>query len=88
MHPKEQKRREIVDEQKRREIVDMFKKSWNGYKKHAWGYDEIFPISKKGRTNWGDVAVTMIDAVDTGIVMNLDDVHDDVARFFEFKLDV
>ena len=27
--------------------------TWNGYKKRAWGYDELKPQSGRGQNNWG-----------------------------------
>ena len=47
--------------------------SWSGYEKYAWGYDEYYPVSKKGRmmvppTGLGWI---IVDALDTLMIMNM-----------------
>jgi len=48
--------------------------AWNdGYKKYAWGMDEVKPISKTGENVWGGMATTMLDSLDTLWLMGLED---------------
>lgn len=56
---------------RRAAIVEAFVHSWRGYERHAWGYDELRPVSNKPNDAWGGFAVTMIDALDTAYLMNL-----------------
>ncbi|PFH61820.1 hypothetical protein XA68_16154 [Ophiocordyceps unilateralis] len=51
-----------------------FVKSWEAYKAHAWGKDELMPLSGKGRMTFSGWAVQLIDALDTLWIMGL---HDD-----------
>ncbi|CAN0450818.1 unnamed protein product, partial [Ectocarpus sp. 12 AP-2014] len=44
---------------------------WKGYSEHAWGYDEVKPLSKKGSDNWGGMGVTLVDSLDTLWLMGL-----------------
>lgn len=46
--------------------------AWSGYKKYAWGYDALKPITGKGH-NWYDVSflMTPLDAFDTFILMDM-----------------
>ncbi|CAB1119255.1 unnamed protein product [Ectocarpus sp. CCAP 1310/34] len=44
---------------------------WKGYSEHAWGYDEVKPLSKKGNDNWGGMGVTLVDSLDTLWLMGL-----------------
>ncbi|OCK77242.1 glycoside hydrolase family 47 protein [Lepidopterella palustris CBS 459.81] len=64
---------ENYDWDERREAVkDAFKLSWDAYEKHAWGYDEFHPVSKRGRymaTN--GLGWIIVDALDTMMLMNL-----------------
>lgn len=55
----------------RNEIEAAFKISWHAYRTYAWGYDEIKPMDAGKNNRWGGVAVTMIDALDTAILMNM-----------------
>ncbi|KAI1405642.1 glycoside hydrolase family 47 protein [Hypoxylon fuscum] len=46
-------------------IKDSFKHSWEGYKKHAWGHDEIKPISGQYKDPFGGWAATLVDSLDS-----------------------
>lgn len=54
-------------------VREEFLHAWNGYKKYAWGYDELRPLSKSPR-NWHGVSLLMtpVDALDTMLLMRLD----------------
>jgi hypothetical protein len=49
-----------------------FLHAWNGYKKYAWGYDALQPLTKKPH-NWykKSLLMTPVDAFDTMILMDL-----------------
>ncbi len=51
----------------------MMKHAWEGYKKFAWGHDELMPLAQKGTTAFGpySIALTMIDSLDTLMLMNM-----------------
>lgn len=55
-------------------VKKEFLHAWNAYKKYAWGYDELKPLSKTG-VNWYDISfyMTPLDAFDTMIIMGLKD---------------
>lgn len=46
--------------------------SWNGYKKHAWLQDQVTPVTGAFKNDFGKRGATLIDALDTLIVMGLD----------------
>lgn len=53
-------------------VKKEFQHAWNGYKKYAWGYDALKPISKSGHNWYGEsLYMTPIDAFDTMILMGL-----------------
>lgn len=35
------------------------------YKKFAWGHDEVRPLTGGSNDNWGGIAMTLIDGLDT-----------------------
>lgn len=53
-------------------VKSEFLHAWNGYKKYAWGYDALQPLSKKPH-NWykKTLLMTPLDAFDTMILMEL-----------------
>ncbi|KAI2608498.1 glycoside hydrolase family 47 protein [Hypoxylon fragiforme] len=46
-------------------IRDSFQHSWGGYKKHAWGHDEIKPLSGLYKNPFGGWAATLVDSLDS-----------------------
>ncbi|CAM9228299.1 unnamed protein product, partial [Scytosiphon promiscuus] len=44
---------------------------WQGYSEHAWGYDEVKPLGRRGNNNWGGMGVTLVDSLDTLWLMGL-----------------
>ncbi|XP_030853775.1 endoplasmic reticulum mannosyl-oligosaccharide 1,2-alpha-mannosidase-like [Strongylocentrotus purpuratus] len=58
--------------ERQRAVVDAFKHAWKGYKAHAWGHDELKPISKKW-SEWFTLSLTMVDSLDTMVIMGLTD---------------
>lgn len=47
--------------------------AWNGYKKHAWGKDEVTPITGKHDNPFGGWAATLVDSLDSLLIMGLTD---------------
>jgi ER degradation enhancer, mannosidase alpha-like 2 len=74
-------------------VREEFLHAWNGYKQYVWGYDELKPLSKQGR-NWyaTTLLLTPVDALDTMIVLGLDDealkTREYIARNLSFDHDI
>ncbi|KAK5741670.1 hypothetical protein LTR17_003876 [Elasticomyces elasticus] len=62
-------------------IKEAYLWGWNAYTKYAFGKDELQPLNGSGVNNWYGWGVTIVDAIDTAIIMNLTDV---VAQQLEF----
>jgi len=54
------------------EVKTEFLHAWQGYKAHAWGHDELLPLSA-GYRDWHSVSLLMtpVDAYDTMLLMGL-----------------
>ena len=54
-------------------IREAAQHAWNGYKKYATGFDDLKPLTKKGK-NWynSSLLMTPVDAYDTFILLGLD----------------
>lgn len=59
---------ELTDRQKA--VVSAFKHAWTGYRKWAWGHDNLRPISKKP-SNWFKLGLSIVDSIDTMYIMGL-----------------
>jgi len=56
------------------EVRAEFLHAWNGYKKYAWGHDDLKPLSKTYHDWYSQpLLMTPVDALDTMILMGLDD---------------
>jgi mannosidase alpha-like ER degradation enhancer 2 len=55
-------------------VRQEFLHAWSGYKRYAWGHDELLPLSK-GYHDWygHSLLMTPVDALDTMILMGLVD---------------
>ena len=55
-------------------VREEFLFCWRAYEKYAWGHDELRPVSKTPRDWYGEsLLMTPVDALDTMIIMGLDD---------------
>lgn len=59
----------INDDQK--EVISAMKHSWDAYRTYAWGADHLKPISKTSQ-NWFHTGLTIIDSMDTLLLMGPD----------------
>lgn len=57
-------------------VKEAFLHSWNGYKKYAWGQDEVAPISGTYRSSFGGWGATLVDTMDTLWIMGLKEEFD------------
>jgi mannosidase alpha-like ER degradation enhancer 2 len=67
------------------EVKAEFLHAWNGYKKYAWGHDDLKPLSKTHH-DWypQPLLMTAVDALDTMILM---DLNDEAAATKQYILD-
>jgi hypothetical protein len=67
-----------------------FLHAWNGYKSAAWGYDEVLPVSGKPKNFFlsdHPFGLSIIEALDTLYVMELDDELDLCLKWLHAHLD-
>src|SRR6186997_2669673 len=56
------------------EVKAEFLHAWSGYKQYAWGHDDLKPLSKTYHDWYPEpLLMTAVDALDTMILMELDD---------------
>jgi mannosidase alpha-like ER degradation enhancer 2 len=67
------------------EVKAEFLHAWNGYKKYAWGHDDLKPLSKSYH-DWYPQPLLMsaVDSLDTMIIMEMDE---EVAATKQYILD-
>ena len=69
--PPESTEEKRIREERQAKVKESFLHSWNGYREHAWGKDEVAPISGASRSSFGGWGATLVDALDTLWIMGL-----------------
>src|SRR5437016_11612754 len=61
--------------------------AWSGYRRYAWGHDELRPVSRTAR-DWTaePLLITQVDALDTLIVLGLSDEADETRAYIDTHL--
>eukprot|EP00929_Paragymnodinium_shiwhaense_P118299 TRINITY_DN90237_c0_g1_i1.p1 TRINITY_DN90237_c0_g1~~TRINITY_DN90237_c0_g1_i1.p1 ORF type:complete len:874 (+),score=114.23 TRINITY_DN90237_c0_g1_i1:164-2785(+) len=69
------------------DVKKAFLHAWHGYKKYAWGLDELQPLTKKGRDSFAGVGITILDSLSTLWLMGLQDEFDAAEEWVQTVLD-
>ncbi|WVO14368.1 hypothetical protein L204_102001 [Cryptococcus depauperatus] len=64
-----------VREERRNAIKRGFKHAWEAYKKHAWGHDEIKPVSMTPSDPFNGWGATIVDSLDTLLIMEFSEEY-------------
>lgn len=64
-------------ESRRAAVVHAFRRSWASYVDHAWTWDELTPVSGRGKNTFGGWAASMVDGLDSLWIMGM---HDEFHR--------
>ena len=80
-----------ADPDRQAAILDAFQHSWSAYRRDAWGYDEYHPISQHGSNLSGKdgqgIGYTIVDTLDTLILMGLKDEYEEARDWVREDLD-
>ncbi|XP_066896342.1 endoplasmic reticulum mannosyl-oligosaccharide 1,2-alpha-mannosidase-like isoform X2 [Kogia breviceps] len=66
-------------------VVAAFRHAWAGYRKFAWGHDELKPVSKSF-SEWFGLGLTLIDALDTMWILGLKKEFEEARRWVSQRL--
>ena len=61
-------------------VVAAFRHAWKAYRAHAWGKDELKPVSKTSN-EWFNLGLTLVDALDTMWLMGTREEFDEARRW-------
>ena len=70
-----------LSEYRAKNVRDAFCFGWAGYKKFAWGADEVHPISGGRGDNWGGFGMTILDSMDTLKLLGLNKEFDEATQW-------
>ncbi|KAJ7611249.1 glycoside hydrolase [Roridomyces roridus] len=82
------KGRLLADAPKRNAVVAAFKHAWSAYERDAMGSDEYHPISHQGKnlSHTGGIGYTIVDAIDTMLLMDLKEEYSRAAEWVRTSL--
>ncbi|KAL4887129.1 glycoside hydrolase [Aspergillus karnatakaensis] len=64
-------------------IKEAFKHAWNGYRENAWLRDELSPLSGGYRNSFAGWAATLVDSLDSILIMGLMDEFEEALHALE-----
>ncbi|KAL0398338.1 UNVERIFIED_CONTAM: Mannosyl-oligosaccharide 1,2-alpha-mannosidase MNS3 [Sesamum radiatum] len=67
-------------------VKEAFIHAWSGYRNYAMGYDELMPLSHRGVDGLGGLGATVVDALDTAMIMGVDEVIHEAGSWIEKHL--
>ncbi|KAE9544112.1 hypothetical protein AGLY_001801 [Aphis glycines] len=70
----------------RSEVKEMFEHAYHGYMKYAYPYDELRPLTCDGVDTWGSYSLSLIDALDTLVVMGLHDEFNKAVDYIKYNV--
>ncbi|KAL4919920.1 glycoside hydrolase [Aspergillus aurantiobrunneus] len=68
---------------KQNAVKEAFKHAWTGYRKNAWLQDELSPLSGGYRDSFAGWAVTLVDSLDSLVIMGLIDEFEEALQALE-----
>ncbi|KAI5670883.1 hypothetical protein M9H77_11247 [Catharanthus roseus] len=71
---------------RQQKVKEAFIHAWSGYKNYAMGYDELMPLSHRGIDGLGGLGATIVDALDTALIMGIDEVVIEAGTWIEKHL--
>ncbi|MFN2498522.1 MAG: glycoside hydrolase family 47 protein [Pyrinomonadaceae bacterium] len=77
-----QRSKQLSNKELAGQVRAEFLHAWNGYKKHAWGHDDLRPLSKTYRDWYAEpLLMTPVDSLDTMIIMGFDQEARDTREY-------
>ncbi len=82
-----QKPQKVDKKQLAAQVKSEFLHAWNGYKKYAWGHDDLKPLSKTYKDWYGQtLLMTPVDSLDTLILMGFKAEADTTRKYITENL--
>ncbi|KAG0337991.1 hypothetical protein BG000_004697 [Podila horticola] len=73
-------------EKRLRTVRRGFEHAWQGYRKYAWGHDEVQPVSGAVKDNFNGWGATLVDSLDTLIIMGFNREFDEAVEWIRTSL--
>lgn len=67
-------------------VRQAFEHAWRGYSDHAWGMDELRPVSRDGGPPFLGMGLTIVDSLDTLLIMQMGSEYERARHWVERNL--
>lgn len=67
-------------------VKKAFIHAWSGYRNYSMGYDELMPMSRSGVDSLGGLGATVVDSLDTAMIMGIEDIVSEAGIWIEKHL--
>jgi ER degradation enhancer, mannosidase alpha-like 2 len=76
-----------MKKQMREKVIEATRHAWEGYRQFAWGFDDLQPLTKKGK-NWYNhsLVMTPVDAFDTFVLLGMKKEAEEAKQLILSKL--
>jgi len=81
----ETKAERFTREKRLGKVKEGFMHAWNGYREYAWGHDEVYPVRGGAKDTFNGWGATMIDSLDTLVIMGMNDEFDEALEWIRTK---
>ncbi|KXJ95474.1 glycoside hydrolase [Microdochium bolleyi] len=78
--PKESAAERATRLERQAAVKKTFLRSWDSYKRFAWAHDELTPLTGSSKDPFGGWGATLVDSLDTLLIMGLDAEYAAAAR--------
>ncbi|KAG0293545.1 hypothetical protein BGZ98_002122 [Dissophora globulifera] len=86
--PAESEQNRLEREKRLKAVRDGFEHAWSGYRNQAWGHDEIKPVSGGFQDRFNGWGATMIDSLDTLVIMGFNHEFDQALEWVKNSFDM
>jgi mannosyl-oligosaccharide alpha-1,2-mannosidase len=74
---------ESIQQKRRTTVKNAFLHAWKGYEKYSFGHDELRPCTNNSRDNFAGFGATIVDSMDTMLLMGLNNEYEKCRQFIE-----
>lgn len=75
-----------ADVDKREAVKEAMRDAFAKYEEYAMGFDELQPLTRRGKNNFGGLGATVIDSLDTLWIMGLSDQYSRARNWVDKRL--
>lgn len=69
-----------IDVERLAAVKEAAQHAWKGYRKYGWGFDEVTPVTGRGKASFCNWGATLVDSLDTLWIMGMKEEFEDAVN--------